>query len=415
MRRIAFALISTWLCAAGAALGAEGQTLSLYAAQGLRSAEVTATGRATAQYMTRVGSRLSAPIVEWGKNEAGEPLDVGMPVKAGQMLFSIDRSTFKAKADAAQAALDSAQAALDDLLAPMRKERVDAFRASVAELEAVVKDREREETRYRQLVEVDRAQPVTRLEQAQLELEQARNQLKAAQARLDEALAGPTPTEVAIAKARVKEAQAMLDSTQLDLRDTAVTAPFDGTITRRLKGLGDYVSGAPFVEVIEVTTVDRLEAELRLPEAYLARVAAGKTRLTLHSPLMQHDLDLAVTRVVPNVDPEHGTFAVRVVIPSEERSGLVPGAFVTATLALGDQGGGVVVPQRAVLTEAGKNYVMVAGDKKMQRRDVEVGDRLTEGIIVKSGLQAGEKVLVGPADQLKDGAPLPEGLVEQSQ
>ena len=415
MRRIAFALIAIGLSAAGAALGAEGQALSVYTAQGLRTAEVTATGRTVAQYMTRVGSRLSAPIVEWGKNEAGEPLDVGMPVKAGQTLFSIDKSTFKAKAEAAQAALGSAQAALDDLMAPMRKERMDALRASVAELDAVVKDREREEARSRQLVEVEHAQTVRSLEQAQLDLDQAREQLKAAQARLDEATAGPTPTEIAIAKARVREAQAMADSAQLDLRDTVVTAPFDGMITRRMKGLGDYVASAPFVEVLELTTVDRLEAELRLPEAYLARVTAGKTRLTLHSPLLQHDLDLTVTRVVPDVDPEHGTYAVRVVIPPEARSGLVPGAFVTATLALSDQGGGVVVPQRAVLTDAGKSYVMVAADKKMQRRDVELGDRLTEGVIVKSGLQAGEKVLVGPADQLKDGAPLPQGLLEQGQ
>ena len=295
--RIACALIGLWLSAAGTALGAEGQALSLYAAQGLRSAEVTATGRTVAQFMTRVGSRLSAPIVDWGKNDAGQPLDVGMAVKAGQMLFSIDNSTFKAKVDAAQAALGSAQAALDDLLAPMRKERVDALRASVAELDALVKGRERDETRYRQLVEVDHAQPVTRLEQAELELEEARQQLKAAQAHLDEATAGPTPTEVAIAKARVAEAQAMADSAQLDLRDTVVAAPFDGVITRRMKGLGDYVSGAPFVEVIEVTTVDRLEAELRLPEAYLGRVVAGKTRLALHSPLMQHDLDLRSCRL----------------------------------------------------------------------------------------------------------------------
>ena len=415
MRRIAFALIAVGLSVAGTALGAEGQALPVYAAQGLRTAEVTATGRVVAHYMAGVGSRLSAPIVEWGKNEAGEPLDVGMPVKAGQTLFSIDKSTFKAKADAAQAALGSAQAALDDLLAPMRKERMDALKASVTELEAVVKNREREEARSRQLVEVEHAQTVRSLEQAQLDLEQSRNQLKAAQARLDEAIAGPTPTEVAIAKARVQEAQAMLDSAQLDLRDTDVKAPFDGTITQRMKGIGDYVAGAPFVEVLELTTVDRLEAELRLPEAYLSRVTAGKTRLTLHSPLLQHDLELTITRAVPNVDPEHGTYAVRVAIPPEARSGLVPGAFVTATLALGDQGGGVVVPQRAVLTDSGKSYVMVAADGKMQRRDVELGDRLTEGVIVKSGVHAGEKVLVGPAGQLKDGAPLPPGLVVQGQ
>jgi multidrug efflux pump subunit AcrA (membrane-fusion protein) len=338
-----------------------------------------------------------------------------MGVKKGQVLFSIDQSTFKARVEAAQAALTSAKAALDNLVAPTRKERLDALQAAVAELDARVKDREREEARYHQLVQVDRVQPAQRLEEVQLELEQARNQLKAAQARLDEALAGPTRTEIAIADARVKEAQAMLESAQLDLRDTVVVAPFDGVITRRMKGLGDYVAGAPFIEVLELTTLEHLEADLRLPEAYLPQVVGGKTRLTLHSPLMKANQELVVTRVIPDIDPERGTFAVRVAIPAEQRSGLVPGAFVTATLSLDGRDAAVVVPQRAVISNSGKNYVMVADGGTMHLRAVEVGDRLTEGIILKSGLRPGEQVIVGPPEQLKDGAPLADYLLEKNE
>lgn len=395
-------------------LGAEErQPLSLVAAQPLRSGEVTATGRTLAQSSTRIGSRLAAHIVEWGKNEAGQPLDVGMAVKKGQRLFAIDPSTFKAKVDAAEAALGSAQAALDNLKAPTRKERLDVLRTVLAELDTHIKDRERDEARFRRLVEVDHTMPVKRLEEVVLELSLRRTQRTAAQAKLDEALAGPTPTEIAVAEAKIRQEQAALAAARLDLNDVVVTAPFDAVITRRWKSLGDYVAGAPYVEVIELTTIDHLEADLRLPEAYFPQLAPGKTHLTLRSLLLKNELDLIVTRLVPDIEVQQGTFAFRVAIPPDLRGGLVPGAFVTATLKLADHSEGVILPLRAVLYNSTKPVVMVASEGKMHRRPVELGDRLTENIIVRSGVQPGESVVVGPPEELKDGAPLPAYLLPE--
>ena len=58
----------------------------------------------------------------------------------------------------------------------------------------------------------------------------------------------------------------------------------------------------------------------------------GKTHLALRSLLLKNELDLTVTRLVPDIEVQQGTFAFRVAIPPELRNGLVPGAFVTATL-----------------------------------------------------------------------------------
>jgi multidrug efflux pump subunit AcrA (membrane-fusion protein) len=156
--------------------------------------------------------------------------------------------------------------------------------------------------------------------------------------------------------------------------------------------------------------VDRLEADLRLPESFLAGVVPGRTRVALRSPLLASDLDLPVARIVPDVDAQLGTFAFRVAVPADRRGGLAPGAFVTATLSLEGAAGGVILPLRALGTDGGKTVVWVAEGGKMVRRAVEAGDRLTEGVVVKSGVRPGERVVVGPADLLKDGAELPEYL-----
>jgi HlyD family secretion protein len=409
MRGFSAAALVVLFVSAGAA-AEEQRVLSLIAAQPVQSGAITATGRIVPQLSVRVGSRLSAHIVEWGKGPGDEPLDVGMAVKGGQRLFRIDPTTFQARLAGAGAARDSARAALENLKAPTRPERIDVLRTAIAELDARIADREREEARYRRLVEVDKTMPVKRLEEVVLELGLLRVQRKAAQARLAEAETGPTKTEIALAEARVKEAQAGMDTATLDVNDADVKAPFDGVITKRWKGLGDYVSAMPFIEILELTTVDRLEADLRLPEAFLPHVVPGRTRVALRSPLLASDLDLPVARIVPDVDAQMGTFGFRVAIPPDRRGGLAPGAFVTAALALEGTAGGVILPLRALGTDGGKTVVWVAENGKMVRREIEAGDRLTEGVVVKSGVRSGERVVVGPADQLKDGATLPEYL-----
>jgi hypothetical protein len=69
-----------------------------------------------------------------------------------------------------------------------------------------------------------------------------------------------------------------------------------------------------------------------------------------------------------------------------------------------------MVPARSLVNGPEQSCVFVAQDGKAVRRAVEVGDRLTELVIIKGGLEEGAKVLVGPVQNLTDGWPLPEYL-----
>jgi len=401
------------LCAAAVVRGAEGESreLGVATAQPLSAGRIVATGRAVPLYSARVGSRLSARIAEWGKAEDGQFLDAGSPVKAGQELFRLEETTFKDRARVAEAALKLAQAQLADLKAWERPERREALRATLAELDARIADSKRDEDRFKRLVEVDKTMPVKRLEEIQVQRQVLEAQRRAAQARLDEAEKGPTPTQLAVAEAQINQAQVHLESALLDLKDTVVRAPYDGVITRRFKSPGDYAANAPFIEILELISADLLEAELRLPEKFYPRVAPG-TPVLLRSHLLGADLTLPVARLIPEVDPLQGTFAFRVRIPPEQRGKLTPGSFLQGALELGDDDEGAVLPQRAVLVQEGQAVVFVVERNRMKRRAVELGDRLTEGVIVRRGLKPGERVVLGPADALKDGQELPANLKE---
>jgi HlyD family secretion protein len=385
----------------------ERRSLAVVAAEGLLSGRVTVTGRVVALRAARISARLSGHVAAWGQNADGRPLDVGDFVKAGQELFRLDTSTFEDRRRVAEAALKLAQALLADLRAGEREERREALRATVAELDARMAENKRDEERFTRLVKEDKTMPVKRLEEIQTQRQVLEAQRRGALARLRESEAGPTATQVAAALAQVAQAQAQLDSVLLDLKDTVCRAPYDGVIFRRFKTLGDYLATPPVTEVLELVSAHDLEAELHLPERYYAQVAPGQTQVVLRSVLLPAPLRLPVARVIPGIDPVQGTFACRVAIPAGQLGGLVPGLFLQADLALDGTAEGVVVPLRALVTRDGKPFVFVAEAGRMKAREVELGDRLTEGVIVRRGLKAGEKVVVGSDEDLKDGAVAP--------
>jgi RND family efflux transporter MFP subunit len=370
---------------------------------------ITATGRAQAPMSAKVGSRVSGVLAEFGKDDKGRMLDDGATVKAGDVLFKLDETTFRNAVALAEAGVKSAQADLNRLVAPLRSEEMEQLRQTIGQLDVRIASKQRDEQRFRQLVE--EALPLKQMEELQTDLAVLQSQRKAAQAKLDEAIAGPTPTDIAAVKAQVEKAQASLKVAQDDLRDSAVKAPFAGLITHRYKSPGDYIANMPPTDVVELMAVDRLEAELRLPEAYLRSVQIDKSPVLIRSPLLAQEIKSTVGRVIANIDLSNGTFAIKVTIPSG--GGLAPGAFVTAEVQVDSPSTQVLVPLRAIVSEGGKNYVFVVEESKMMRRVVEVSERLTELAVVKSGLAAGDKVLIGPLDKLKEGAALPEHLVKK--
>ena len=302
-------------------------------------------------------------------------------------------------------------AALDNLKAKTRDEELTQRRQVVAELDLRITDKEKDVGRYKRLVEVDKTLPEKRLEEVMLDLSTLKAQRESAAAKLAEGERGATKTEIAIAEARVKEAQVAVKTTQDDLRDILVKAPFDGLIVQRFKSTGDYIAATPPTEVFEIVSLDELEVEFRLPEGDYARLTEGATKVRLNSPMLKSGLDATLTRIVREIDAAKGTFACRVAVPGASSTGLLPGAFVTAEIELALTTGDVIIPQRAVVTDGGKSWVFVVEEGKMAQRRVELGDRLTEGVLVKSGLREREKVMVGPADQMKDGAAVPVYLI----
>lgn len=399
MHRLAFVilLVATLLPAAPSRAGEGPGGMDVVIARSTDNGEVTASGRIVARNRVGILPQVGGRIMHFGTSSDGQTLDIGMKVEEGQTLFSVDPAPYELRVRAAEAALGSARASLADLIAPPRKERLTVLRAAVTEQAARLENQRREVGRYGRL-DAARVTAKAQFENVQLEEARIRAQLDTAQAALDEALSGPTPTVIAMTEARVKEAEVALDAARKDLLDVETKAPFAGTIVDRAKGVGDMTSSAPGGEVLTLVSAADLEAELTLPESYFTRIVPGETGVILRGPTLDADLPLVVSRVVPDIDPRLGTFTLRITIPAGKRGRLAAGSFVTASLQPADKAGAVILPLSAVARDADGDFVYVADGSDVKRRAVQVGDRLTEGIVISRGVKAGERVILGAND-----------------
>ena len=96
----------------------------------------------------------------------------------------------------------------------------------------------------------------------------------------------------------------------------------------------------------------------------------------------------------PQVDPQTGTFSVRAEMPNPDHS-LLPGEFTKVKVLLDVREKAVIVPSRALVVEKGGSFVYVMRrDRVVEKRFIETGPEVPNGVIVERGLAPGEAIVV---------------------
>ncbi|WP_342364128.1 HlyD family secretion protein [Terrarubrum flagellatum] len=183
------------------------------------------------------------------------PIERGSNVRAGQLLVAIDNPQLLTRLKEAEAARAVAAADLARILVGPRKEIVDARRASVAAAGASLKLQQQNFERTRDLAEKGNAS-VQRLDEATAALEVAQRSLQQARASLDEALAGATIEERAVAEASVRRAEATIATLRAQADELSVKAPVSAQVYQIGVEIGEYVTpGAPLLSLVDLSDV----------------------------------------------------------------------------------------------------------------------------------------------------------------
>jgi RND family efflux transporter MFP subunit len=227
--------------------------------------------------------------------------------------------------------------------------------------------------------------------------------LDAAQARFDKARAA-----VGVAQANQRAAQVGVDQ-------TLIRAPFDGVVLTKTANVGDVIT--PFSSateskgaVVTMADMESLEVEADVSEANLARIKVGQPCEIQLDAFADRRLRGVVSRTVPTVDRAKATVLVKIrfverdpaILP--EMSAKV--AFLDREIPDSERLPLIAVHQDAVVQREGLPVLFLVDGGSARRVPVQTGRKINDLLALRSenpALKAGDKVVLRPADNLRDG------------
>ncbi|HVU24320.1 MAG TPA: efflux RND transporter periplasmic adaptor subunit [Opitutus sp.] len=288
----------------------------------------------------------------------------GQLVKQGDVLFTIDPRWYRAHFDLARAQLDEAKARSEIAAREAR-------RANELEAAAAISNEEAEERRSRAVE----------------------------------------------AQAALASAQAALETARLDLDYTEVRAPIDGRISRALVTAGNLVSGTPGNATLLTTIVSVGQAYVYadIDESTLLKFnrLVRENRIALDHGRVPVEMQLEDESGYPRhgyiestdnrLNPDTGSLAVRLVFPNADNA-LVPGLFARVRLPVSAPQRALLISDRAIGTDQSQKFVLaLTPDNTAAYRTVELGGSYHDKRVVRSGLHAGDRVIINGLQRVRPG------------
>ena len=362
-------------------------------------AEVKVTVRGPAFVFAReqanIGSRITAPIRKLLARK-------GDNVAAGQLLAQLDNRDLLAQRDEAAAAVTDAEANLQRVTSGTLPTEIERARGQVASTEAGLNQAQKFYDRRRQLFEQG-AIPQRDVLLSETELTQAKTNHEVAKRALDLLQNQSRDKDILMAKSKVEQAQARLTLIKTQLDFTEIRSTSAGTITEQFMFPGDMAK--PDAPIFTVMDLSIAVVRVQLPESEVSGVRVGSWCAFTAADGGGASFDGRISVLNQAVDPARRTVETWCEIPNPKRV-LRSGAFGQALIVTGTAARSVIVPLAAVQFAEGskKGVVMVASDKGVAlKKEVETGEVYEGKVQVKSGVNAGDSVIV------EGGYGLPEG------
>jgi multidrug efflux pump subunit AcrA (membrane-fusion protein) len=205
---------------------------------------------------------------------------------------------------------------------------------------------------------------------------------------------------IANARALAQATRTQIDSAQKAINDAVVLSPIAGFVADRSADVGEYVTTASRVATIVRTNPLRLRIDI--PEQGIAQIKPGQMVHISVSTYPDRDFTGHVARISPNITATSRTMTVEAEIDNSEGL-LKPGQFATAHISQPTSQPAVMVPVRAVSTDAtNTSRVFVIKNGRVEQHLVQLGQKDGDLIEVK-GINAGDIVAASNLDRLADG------------
>jgi membrane fusion protein (multidrug efflux system) len=332
----------------------------------------------------------------------------GTVVKKNQVLFTLDKREFEAQRQQARAQLAKAEADLafaeDKATVETAKANLDVARAQLGRADTDVR-------RLKPLAEA-RAVPQQDYDNALSNQQAARAAVESRRASLNTAEVNQR-TGTQQAKAAVETAKASIVQADLNLSYCTIRSPIEGLAGKRDVAPGNLVGRGDATLLTTVSSINPIRVALSISEAEYLRFTASvkkgdpKAGVALELILADGSVFPQKGRVIITgraVDAKTGTLSLTAEFPNPEGV-LRPGQFGRVRAAAEVAENAILVPQRAVQEIQGAKSVLVVGaDNTVALRTIRPGESVGDLLIVRDGVQPGERVIVDGIQKARPGA-----------
>jgi len=205
---------------------------------------------------------------------------------------------------------------------------------------------------------------------------------------------------------------ATLTAARQNVEYTRLKAPFAGRIAQRY--VDNYEDISTMQAIFTLQDMSSIHIKVNIPETIMIRLKADYSAAVyaIFDAIPQQQFPLALQEVATQADPGSRTFAVTFSMPGVEAFNILPGMSVTVRGTRPDSSDtnamAMVVPSQAIIENNEGRFAFVVeklADKQgvITRREVRTGNITEQGLVVLSGLQPGDHLVVAGMSKMSPG------------
>jgi RND family efflux transporter MFP subunit len=209
-------------------------------------------------------------------------------------------------------------------------------------------------------------------------------------------------TEIAYltAKWQLEAAAKGLDVVKTHISKGFIRSPISGVVDDRYMNKGEM--SAPGVPILSIVDVSRVKIAAGVPERYVEQISKGQEVKITVDVLSGQEFSGKISYVSPTLSQGSRTFEIEIIINNKLRQ-LKPEMSANIELSKSERDNVIAIPQDYIVDYGDEKYLFVLEDGIAKKRDVVLGGRNGNLVLIRSGLNAGDKLITEGFQPLNDG------------
>lgn len=338
---------------------------------------ITASGKLEALASASLVSKISGRV-------AKITVDVGSRVKAGDLLVSLDAGELAAAVQLAEANLNKSKNSDLPSLQNVARTTLDTTGVTFKNAEA-------DYSRTKTLLAGGAVsqQSFDQVEKAYL---MAKSAYESARKNMEIVNKGTVPETIRLYEAQLAQARA-------NHANSIINSPIDGVVTARYINPGELAGTSN--PVLAVVNLDKVVVRVDVDESIINSLREGSQVEVGVAAVSGKPYTGTITNIALAAGPTTKAYQVKIQIPNTDHL-LKPGMYAEVTLD-GGQGEGISLPREAVMMTGDRATVWLVTDGTAGKRQVKTSPLDGKNVLVTSGLNDGDKVIISSLESLSDG------------